>query len=385
MSKKEEYYTLDKKTLVVGIIVCVIAVVLGGLYFTGYLDQYIGKNETKTAVQGPAPKFELIAIEPSGCPECMNVTQAVEIIKNAPTLNITSDKVLSFDSDEGKKLIEKYGIKHLPAFVLKGKNLNADLAPFEKKKDALVFGNAPPVYYDIATGEIVGKVTAVIITKPDCKNCFNVSLLIDQLAQYGMLIVGKQEVSYASKEGLALIKEYGIIKVPTLILSEDAIEYETINQSWKQIGSIEEDGKLVMRTVNAPYYDLIAKKTRGYVDIVYIKDKDCSQCYDPSEFKGYFEQNFGVVFDEVKNVDVSSSDGKNMVKKYNITLVPTAIFSGDIKEYPAIKEMWGQLGKVVNGTYVFTAVDKLQGIMYKDLSTGKTLGNATKMPEVVIN
>lgn len=382
---EEEYYKLSKKTLIAGIIILIIIAILLGIYFKGGFDKYLGKNETETPEPAkPVPKFELTAIETSKCPECMNVTMAIEIIKGAPTLNVTSDKILSFDSKEAKSLIEKYGIERLPAFILKGKDLDADLPPFEKKKDALVFGNTPPVYYDIKNDDVVGEVTVVAITKPNCEKCFDVTRLAAQLKTMGMAIVGEQVVEYNSTTGKALIKEYNITKIPTLVLSEDAIEYEAINQSWREVGSIEKDGKLILRTVNAPYYDLAAKKTKGLVDIIYIKDSECSDCYDPGQFKSYFEQNLGVTFDAEKTIDASSTEGKNLVKKYNITLVPTVVFSSDLKEYPAIKQVWSQMGKVANGTYVFTRVDKLQGVRYKDLSTGEILGNATKAPEVTI-
>ena len=203
MVKKEEgYYAVSRKTLIAGIIILVIAAVLAGVYFKGGFDKYLGKNETKAADgTGPAPKFSLIAIETSKCPECMNVSQAIEIIKGAPAVNITSDKVISFDSAEAKKLIEKYSIEHLPAFILKGKNLDAKLTPFEKKNDALVFGNAPPVYYDIKNDKVVGEVTVIALTKPSCSKCFDVTKLVAQLKTLGMAIVGEQVVEYNSTTG----------------------------------------------------------------------------------------------------------------------------------------------------------------------------------------
>lgn len=381
IKKEEEYYALSRKTLIAGIVIVIIAAVLAGVYFKGGFDKYLGKNETKTAE--PLPKFELIAIENPACTECMNASQAMEIIKGAPVLNVTSDRIISFDSAEAKKLITKYEIERLPAFILKGKNLDAKLTPFEKKKDALVFGRSPPVYYDIKKDKIVGEVTVIAITKPSCEKCFDITKLVAQLKNLGMAIVSEQIAEYNSTTGKALIKEYNITKIPTMILSEEAIEYDALNKSWKDIGSIEKDGKLVLRTVNAPYYDLSAKKTKGLVDITYLKDEECTECYSPAQFKSYFQQSLGMAFDTETTVDISSSEGKSLVKKYNITLVPTALFSNDLKEYPAIKQMWSQMGKVVNGTYVFTKVDKLQGIKYKDLSTGEILGEGPK--EIKVN
>lgn len=384
MAKNKEYYKLNQKTIGIAILVIVIAAILVGVYLKGGFSIQPEETTEEETEEATIPEFELIAIQNEECTECLNVTESIDIIKQAPTLKITSDKVLSFESEEAKKLIKKYSIERLPAFILKGEKVDADLPPFEKVEDALVFKNTPPVYYDLKEERAAGKVNLIIIAKEDCEECFDMSGLSQQLEMIGMVVVDEKTVEYDSKEGKALIEEYEITKIPTMILSEDAILYDQIKAAWDQVGSVEDDGKLVMREVNPPFYDLEAKKVKGIVDITYIVDEDCEECYDPKQFKTYFGQQIGVGFDDEETIDVSSDEGKELIKTYNITLVPTVIFSKDLGEYPAVKQLWSQLGKIVNGKYVFTTVDQLKNIYYKDLATGEIMGEGPEQVEIKV-
>ena len=59
----------------------------------------------------------------------------------------------------------------------------------------------------------------------------------------------------SSKEGKALIAEYGIEKVPTILIKGDAGAYPSLVKAWKSVGTVEQDGTYVFRKLE------IIKKT----------------------------------------------------------------------------------------------------------------------------
>ena len=70
-----------------------------------------------------------------------------------------------------------------------------------------------------------------------------------------------------------------------------------------------------------------------------------------------------------KTVDIASDEGKALIKKYSIKSVPTIILSKDADAYPALKQIWQQVGSVEeDGNYVFREVTQMGS--YKDLTTG---------------
>jgi hypothetical protein len=142
----------------------------------------------------------------------------------------------------------------------------------------------------------------------------------------------------------------------------------------------EDDGNYVIRVTNPPYLNLSAGKIMGFVDLIYIADASCKECYNVTLHKAILEDptSLGMQINEEEYADVSSARGKQLVQKYNITTVPSVIVSREASAYPTFENGWLKIGtKEPDGNYVFRNNELLKGLAYKDLVTGKIMGNVS--------
>ena len=97
-------------TILLGIIL-IINVIL-----TFNLNDNLKKNAEALKEKLRPAKIEFTTIRNSKCQDCFDISSAISSIKNA-NVNITSEKILEFDSKEGRSLISKYGIGKIPSVV----------------------------------------------------------------------------------------------------------------------------------------------------------------------------------------------------------------------------------------------------------------------------
>ncbi|MEM4246712.1 MAG: hypothetical protein QXR48_04790 [Candidatus Woesearchaeota archaeon] len=336
---------------------------------------------TKTETPKPAEPAKLAqltvtVILPPKCDDCFDKTIFAAAIRQLPKVNVT-EQYFEYNSTEGKKLIADYNLTRLPAAIITGDTQNISLPNFKTKDDTYYFTDTPQPYYDLKTKTVIGRISIIYITHPACPNCFNILQFGDQLKEAGIAISSQKTISATSAEGMAIINNYNITTLPTMILSPEAINYTVIAQVWPLVGSIEPDGMLVLRTANPPYYSFEDKKVHGLVSVTLLTDKSCDECYNALLHKELLEQSFGVVFGTVKEIDTATNAGKEQLRKYNITLVPTIIMDKEAAEYKSLGEAWAQVGSIEpDGAYVFRRVDLLTGVKYKDLTTGNITQSA---------
>jgi hypothetical protein len=255
---------------------------------------------------------------------------------------------------------------------------NVTVAGFEKVDGAYVFTETPPPYYNVAQRKVVGRVKLTYVLDKSCPLCFDVTQFGDQLKQVEVSVTSEREVDMADKEGRELISRYKMIKVPAMIMSEDALEYEIVKQVWPQVGSQESDSMLVMRNVSPPYRDLNTHMVSGLVTMTSLVDGSCAECYNVSMHKLVLEQSFAMKFKDVRVVDVAGVQGKALVQKYNITYVPTFLLDKEAAAYASLPPAWESVGyRHDDGTFVFQNVNLLAGVAYKDVKTGQVM-NATQ-------
>ena len=333
--------------------------------------------EEKTMQYSEASKPALLAvtiINDDACKDCTSVALIPATLKKNGA-NITSQKSVSHDSVEGKALIAKYGITNVPAIVVTGEINKTDNQGFEVKDNALVYSQKQPPYLDLKQNKVVGRVTLTIINATSCKDCTDVMPLVSNLKGIGVAFEKTIVYDANSQNGKALIQKYALKEVPTVILSGDISVYPQVTQAWPQLGTVETDGMYVMRTVSPPYLDLTDGKVKGLASLIYLNDSTCKDCYDVTEHKIILQQSFGMKFSSVKSVDVSSTEGKALVKKYDITAVPTPLI-GSASVYKQLTGAWTQVGSIEkDGTYIFRNFDQWPGHAYKNLTTGKVVPN----------
>ncbi|MEW6062828.1 MAG: hypothetical protein AB1571_00445 [Nanoarchaeota archaeon] len=302
------------------------------------------------------------------CKECFNLANAVDF----KDVNVKKQEIVDYSSSEGKKLIEKYNLSFIPSIVITGDIEGVNLDEFEKIEDYLVLTKAFPPYRELSSGSIRGLVSLTYINV-SCKKCASVYSLVNDLKQYGIKFARESVLDYKSTEGQELIDKYGLTKVPTIILDSEAGVYDIIKTSWKSIGRTS-NGVYVLNAF-PPYFDLAEDTVKGLVDVTYVEDKECNSCYNVSLHKQVLN-GFGVVVNDEREVDINEEAGRDLLLKYDITLVPTIILSKDADEYARLKSVWPQVGTIEDdGAYVFRKVD-IMGT-YKDLGEDKVI-NITK-------
>ena len=360
-----------KKTKLRSIIIFILAVIVVALLSSGIYTAYQLKK--LSAPQTPLqPEIDLYKIVPDFCEDCFNIEVAEQFVKEKSNARIINTKTLPANTNEAKEFIKKYNLTKLPAIVLKGETDKVTLPQFQKRENALVFDQTPPPYFDVRTAKIKGKISATIIQDAGCKKCTSLLNIISQLRQLGVFVTNKT-MEYEDKPAKELLQKYRIKKVPALLLSKEASEYQIITTAWNNIGSIEEDGTFVLRTLIPPYRELKTKTLKKEPTITLLTDKSCTTCYNVTMLKDIITANFGMNFENEEEIDSSSREGAKLLTKYKINKVPTVILSSEASEYPNFNEAWKKVGEEINGNFVFKQVNLIEGAKYRDLKTRRIM------------
>lgn len=360
------------------LLVAVISTIVGALVATKTLAQTEKKiTEAKEMARPANVTLTKIAIE--NCEDCFNVDDAIATFKKQ-NVSIDEEKTFLSTSAEATILITELGIKRLPTYIVKGEITKQSLEGFVKgngyvKNDTFIFTGVTPLFIDPESNKEVGKVNATYITDPSCTQCINPKLTIEAYKKAGVKITGEKEIPWSSLEGQRIIGQYKIEKLPTFLFSPDVAYYPSIKDGWQNIGTVESDGTYVARQLFLPYRDVAKGQIVGLVDVIYLTDSSCADCYKPEEVhKNILVQGFGVGIASEQSVDVNSSYGKSLVSKYKITQVPTLLISPEAAEYTGIKQVWPQVGTTESdGWYVFRQVSGLGSVIYKDLAKNQVI------------
>ena len=303
------------------------------------------------------PKIELITIN-SSCTECSTV---LDVIAGLKTLNmeIVGEIELSAGSPEAKALIGEMGIERLPAVVLRGETSELQIGGFRQEKDALVYDSIRAPYEGALSGEIVGKVTAIILVDENCSACVDLALAVEGLRQNGVLIGEERRVDYRTDEGQSLIIQNKVEMVPVLLLSDDIEAYPEIYQNVAQVAFGPENGFYMVESA-PPYVDVESGETRGLVTVIYLNDEECNDCYDVMLHQQILTS-FGIFLENEETIDISSQRGKVLIREYSVNRVPTVVLKGDVEAYEDFEKFWlEQLGtKEGDGSYVFRELEAM--------------------------
>jgi len=331
-------------------------------------------TEKSTPVE--IPTMELAIITANSCEKCFDITTISSKLESLG-VKITDQIIIDYQNASAQAFLSKYKVSHVPALIIKGdvdkaeklKALLAELA-VEQEGNYILPSPMPP-YIDVATGKMRGDVGVISLTKENCAQCTDLTTLVDLLKQQ-VLIKDVKKVTISSAEGKLLVKKYNISVVPTLIFDSEASLYPTISSVWKNVGSVEEDGSLVMRVVNPPFYSIPEGKMKGLVTLTTIEDKSCTECYNASINKLILRQ-MGVQLSSEKTLDLLMPEAQGLVAKYKITKVPTIVLTGDVDSYAALVKAWVDVGSVeADGSYILRKVELFEQ-PYKDLAQQKVI------------
>ncbi len=363
---------LDFGNIFIGLAVLLGIIVVINIILTSNLNKDLKKSAEELQEKLKPAKIELILIKNSKCSDCFDISQVASNIKNSK-VNVTKEKIVEFDSKEGGDIIKKYAIRKVPALVATGEVEKVSIQGLEKKNDALLFTQPNPPYTDALTGKIEGMVISYLLKDVKCEKCNDLSTLMLQIKGAGVKIYEEKSIEANSNEGKELISKYNIGVVPSLILSKDAGEYGVIQTAWSQVGSRVSDGSYVLTTVYPPFINLTTNELRGLVNIIYLTDKSCTECYDVHKHREIITspQSFAIKLEKEETIDISDAKGKEFIAKYNITLVPATILSSEIDVYPTNRILRQFFSVEEDGSYVFRRLESLGN--YKDLTTNQVV------------
>lgn len=332
----------------------ILGIVLIGLIIISFMIIYPKFKNAK-------PSLEIIKI--SGCSNCFNINLVKNSLDNS-SFTLKSEKEVDYKSDEGKELIEKYGIERIPALILLSKNIDKiklESNIFVIGKDYAIFDKSAP-YINIGTGEFKGKIKIKEIYS-DCTNCTSLSSIRSQLEKMG-IVDDYELVPDSSEQGKQLIRDNGITFLPSLLVSKDIEEYWWIFGQIKSAFSEEKDYYL-FKSPLPPYKSLATGEIKGKVSIIYLENKSCEDCFNSTILKEAF-QSLGIYISNEKHVDIATSEGQALLIQYNITAIPTAILSKEIEDYPSLKSVLEQVGTFKNKEFVLRNLDSLN-VKYQKL------------------
>ena len=197
--------------------------------------------------------FILIPSPDGSCSECVDPQAVVDVIDKNHNVEYDTS-ITEFNSPVGEKYTEMYEIKNLPAIIVSGDiEENTILGSWESLggrsvDDRIVIENLLP-YYDLASDSVRGIVDAILLNDASCTDCFDVNLYQNIFKQFGVRAGEITVYDIASKEGSSLVQQYSIKKVPTILISPEVEVYQGIINTWDQVGTIEDDGWLILREV----------------------------------------------------------------------------------------------------------------------------------------
>lgn len=335
----------------------------------------------KAAEQENVPaKLQVIKLSDSSCPKCFNTDSVVQGLKRA-NVNVASERAIEFSSDEARQLIERYQIEKLPTVIVLGDvnsssvvnlwNQNWQVEMENGTQVSAVYLPALP-YRDLAEGRVKGLVNITRLLDTSCAQCSSVEPIINSFRQAGAVIAGDVNIEYNSPRGAELISRFGVREIPAVIISRDILDYQSIAEIWPRLNATEKNDSYALHVLQPPYRDLAENRVVGLVDVIYVNDSSCTNCYNVLVHEQILGASFGLFLANGTVADVNSADGQALVKKYNITLVPTFVMSPDARYYSGLMQVWPSVGTEENTWYVFRNVSVIGGI-YKNLETGKVI------------
>ncbi len=113
-------------------------------------------------------------------------------------------------------------------------------------------------------------------------------------------------------------------------------------------------------------------KRPANLEVITVTDKNCTNCFNVNTILDQIKAQ-NIKLGSEKNVDSNSAEGKEIIKKFNITRLPTFIISGELDKDPKLKDFFSKAGETIDGSFVFRQV----GPPYVDVTTSKVKGKIT--------
>jgi len=220
------------------------------------------------------------------------------------------------------------------------------------------------------------KLVLTLITVPECRYCTDLKDLIARIKSAGdVQIISEKTVSY--RDAADLLSKYQITKVPTILLSGETDKVTDLKNLWLQIGEEKPDGTLVLTKFRPMYFDIDKGDFVGKLKVTRIINSTCGElCTKAFVIQNNFEITTGIRFVEEQEREFNTTQGRELVQKYNITKIPALVITGDVQAYDelGLSNAWKNVGTAEkDGALVWRRIQP----PYQELPSGKMKGLAT--------
>lgn len=200
-----------------------------------------------------------------------------------------------------------------------------------------------------------------LINADDCEKCRDLEAVKKDLISQNIEFSEEITLQASDEEAKKLIAQYKITKLPALIFSSEKKLKAPLKEALKEKEIPTTEKGFVWEQKIPPYFDMENTKTTGLINVIFLTDKSCADCYNVVEVQKPILNSFGVAMNNEKIVDISEVEGKNLKSKYNITKVPTIILSPEAADYTGLTNVWPQAGTIENdGSYVFRNMEAIK-------------------------
>lgn len=175
------------------------------------------------------------------------------------------------------------------------------------------------------------------------ENCIKCTQVEDYLEVYEKAWVNFWTIDikkYNTLEYIDQFRKYNITKLPFIVFSEELNNYETISSSWNNtFGYRNEQMEYISTDITPPYFDIEAKKVKWLIDIVYIWNRNCDDCYKIESII-WILRKFWLRFNNVNKIDKDDKEAIKLIEKYNIDTFPVILLSENTKLYVNFSYFW---------------------------------------------
>jgi hypothetical protein len=360
------------------------ALIAVGIIVTAYVVVSSGRIGPLFATPSPTvtpntPKIGVIALTFKDCRQCFDVQPLADGIVKALVGAEVENK--SLDYRNASDLIAKYGVKKVPAVIVTGEidkvpSLKQALLPLAEQAPDGSLVLTRPVYFDLQTQKFIGMLKITKIVNGSCYECtkaFDFQKNIEQ--GIGISFSDETEWELNDSRAIALIQQYNITKIPSIVITGEIDEYKGLKEEWLTVGNVESDGALVWRSVPPVYESLPSKQIKGMVTLIGIVNSSCKQCYNVRLHENELTSE-GIYVANTTYLESNSTWAKNLIKKYDIDFVPTVVIDKELEEYypyTQIKDVWAEVGSFESdGWKVFRRPEKISGnVTIQNLTTGE--------------
>ncbi len=361
---------MDTKILY-GMLAVVVVLSVVNLLLVTSGSQSVASNIIKAKEDARPANVDVVKLFDANCSDCFNIDSVLSELKSK-SFKIGKEESVSPFSDRGKELANKFGITRLPTLIVSGEVKKSSIESFWKGKWELrdgsaVFKEVLPPYIDAKDNQVKGRVLVTNVLDSSCKDCADLSELTNFLKTNGVVISEEKKFEYNSADGVVAINTFGVEKIPAIIISKNVLEYSAVGEVWKSLNTTEKNGFFTVNAPSPPYRDVKSGELKGFVDVIYLKDSSCKSCYNVSANRDIID--FHSAIGKESDVDVNSTEGQELVKKYKIEKVPIVLMSPAAGEYSRLKAGWtAEAGTIESDGWFVMRNPQILG-NYKDLKT----------------